>query len=810
MEIFWQDLRYSLRTLWKSPGFTLIAVVALALGIGANTAIFSVVNAVLLRPLPYPSPEKLVWIWETSPVNEIKQEVASYPNFNDWRQQSQSFEGMAAFANSYQFLTGPDGTPERLSAAAIVGDYFKVLGVQPMLGRTFLPEENQGGNQRAVILSYGLWQQRFGGKPELLEQTVMLQGNPFRVVGIMPPQFQHPQPGMSQPPQLWIPLDVKVERGRRGDFLGVVARLKPGVSMEQARTEMATIAGRLEQSYPATNAGWSTIVLPLHERFVGDFRRPLVLMLGAVGFLLLIACANVANLLLARATMRFKEIAVRTALGARRRRIVRQLLTEHVLLALMGGALGLLLAFWGIDALLALSPSDIPRLDATGIDRWVLLFTLAVSLATGVIFGLMPALNASKLNLNELMKEGGRSNIESSRGNRLRNVLAVSEIALSLLLLAGAGLLIKSFLRLQDVKPGYNPSHVLTAELNPPASKYAENSQIVNFYDQLLTQLAAQPGVQSVGLTSALPLSGGGDILAFSIEGRSLASNERVPDAEARVVSPDYFRTMEIPLLRGRQLSEQDGPNTPFAMVISDSLVRRYFGNDDPLGKRITFGNPNAKDARWYNVVGVVGDVRQADLADEPYAQVYRSSRQVPRRAQTLVVRTAGDPQAFVETLRSQLSGVDPQQALYNIRTAEQVVAQSIARPRFNMLLITIFAVVALLLAAVGIYGVISYTVTQRTHEIGIRMALGARPSSVFKMVVGHGLVLALLGVGAGLVASFGVMRLLSSLLFGVTPTDFVTLSAVSVMLIVIVALASYIPARRATKVDPLIALRYE
>src|SRR5829696_539529 len=810
MEIFWQDLRYSMRMLWKSPGFTLIAVVALALGIGANTAIFSVVNAVVLRPLPYPSPEKLVWIWETSPVNEIKQEVASYPNFNDWRQQNQSFEGMAAFAGSYLFLTSPDGTPERLSGAVVVGDFFKVLGVQPMLGRTFLPEENQGGNQRAVILSHGLWQQRFGGKRELLEQTVMLQGNPFTVVGIMPPQFQHPQPGMSQPPQLWIPLDVKVERARRGDFLGVVARLKPSVSIEQARAEMATIAGRLEHSYPATNAGWSTIVLPLHERFVGDFRRPLVLMLGAVGFLLLIACANVANLLLARATMRFKEIAVRTALGARRGRIVRQLLTEHVLLALMGGALGLLLAFWGIDALLALSPRDIPRLDATGIDRWVLLFTLTVSLGTGVIFGLLPALSASKLNLNELMKEGGRSSIESSRGNRLRNVLAVSEIALSLLLLVGAGLLVKSFLRLQDVKPGYNPSHVLTAELNPPASRYAENTQIVNFYDQLLTQLAAQPGVQSAGLTTALPLSGGGDVLAFSIEGQSLGTNERVPDAEARVVSPDYFRTMEIPLLRGRLLDGRDGPDAPFAMVISDSLVRRYFRNEDPLGKRITFGDPSAKDARWYNVVGVVGDVRQADLADEPYAQVYRSSRQVPRRAQTIVVRTAGDPQAFVETLRSQLSALDPQQALYNVRTAEQVVAESIAKPRFNMLLITIFAVVALLLAAVGIYGVISYTVTQRTHEIGIRMALGARPFGVFKMVVGQGLVLALIGVGAGLVASFGVMRLLSSLLFGVTPTDVVTLSAVSGMLIFIVVLASYLPARRATKVDPLVALRYE
>ena len=810
METFLQDLRYSMRTLWKSPGFTVIAVVALALGIGANTAIFSVVNAVLLRPLPYQSPERLVWIWETSPINEIKQEVASYPNFNDWRQQSQSFDSMCAFVGTNLILTGTDGTPERLPGAAIVGDFFSVLGVQPMLGRAFFPEENQGGAQRAVILSHALWQRRFGGNRELVGQTVTLQGNPFTVVGVMPPQFQHPEPGVRQPPQLWVPLDVKDPRGRRSDFLSVIARLKSNASIEQARAEMANIAGRLEQSYPATNAGWSTIVLPLHERFVGDVRRALLLLLGAVGFLLLIACANVANLLLARATMRFKEIAVRTALGARRGRIVRQLLTEHVLLALIGGTLGLLLAYWGIDALLALSPGDIPRLEAIGIDRWVLLFTLTVSLATGVIFGLLPALSASKLNLNELMKEGGRSSTEGSRGNRLRNGLAVSEVALSLLLLIGAGLLIKSFLRLQDVKPGYNPGHVLTAELTPPATRYSENQQIVNFYDQLLGQLSTQPGVQSAALTTGLPLSGGGDVLAFSVEGRTQGTNERVPDAEARVVSPDYFRTMEIPLLRGRQLTERDGPDAPFAIVISDSLARRYFGNEDPLGKRITFGDPNAKDARWYNIIGVVGDVRQADLAAEPYAQVYRSYRQTPRRAQTIVVRTAGDPHAFVETLRKQLSALDPQQALYNVRTAEKVVAESIARPRFNMLLITIFAVVALLLAAVGIYGVISYTVTQRTHEIGIRMALGARPLDVFKMVVRQGLVLALVGVGAGLAASFGVMRLLRSLLFGVTPTDFVTLAGVSGILILIAVLASYIPARRATKVDPLTALRYE
>ena len=807
METIWQDLRYSLRTFWKTPGFALIAILALALGIGANTAIFSVVNAVLIRPLPYAAPEQLVWIWESSPANEIPQEVASYPNFNDWRQQSQSFNGMAGFVSNNSFLTATDGTLERIPSGAVVGDFFSVLGVIPMYGRTFLPDE---GESRVVILSHALWQRRFGGDPQIVGQQIAMQGGQTTVVGIMPPHFQHPEPGLKVQPQLWVPLNTKNITARRGDFLGVVARLKPGATVEQARAEMKNIAERLAQQYPATNANWTTIVLPLHERFVGNVRPALLLLLGAVGFLLLIACANVANLLLARATTRLKEIAIRSALGAGRRRIMRQLLTENIVLALLGGGVGLLLAFWGVAALRALSPRDIPRLDAIGIDRWVLLFTLGISVATGVIFGLLPTLGASKLNLNELMKEGGRGGSDGRSRSRLRSALVVGEIALSLLLLIGAGLLVKSFLRLQDTKPGYNPTNLLTAELTPPSSKYKENQQIVNFYDQLLEQLKHQPGVKAAGLTSALPLSGGGDVLGFAVEGRQVNTNERAPDAEARIISPDYFHAMEIPLLRGRLFNESDNTEAPFALVISDSLARRYFRDEDPLGKRITFGNPAAKDVRWYGIVGVVGDVRQADLANQPYEQIYRSYRQVPRRALTVMARTTGDPLAFVETLRNQVRAVDPQQTIYNVRTAEIVLAESIARPRFNMLLITIFAVVALLLATVGVYGVISYTVSQRTQEIGIRMALGARPRDVLKMVVGQGLLLALIGVGAGLIASFAVMRLLVSLLYGVTPTDFATFATVSAALMLIVAIASYIPARRATKVDPLVALRYE
>ncbi|HZG54139.1 MAG TPA: ABC transporter permease [Pyrinomonadaceae bacterium] len=807
-----QDLRYGLRTLWKSPGFTYIAVLALALGIGANTAIFSVVNTVLLRPLPYNAPDRLVWLWETSPRNDIPKEVASYPNFDDWRQQNQNFESVAGFTGTTASLTGTDGEPERLPGAAVLGDFFTVLGVEPMLGRKFLPEENEEGKHRVVILSHGLWQRQFGSDAQIVGRQIGLNNAQYTVVGVMPPNFQHPNPEARRRVELWLamPVNESMRNGRRSDFLSVIARLKGGVSVEQASAEMTTIAARLEQQYPETNSGWGVIVQPLHQRFTGDVRPALLMLLGAVGFLLLIACANVANLLLARSSTRLKEIAIRTALGAGRGRIVRQLLTESIVLSLLGGALGLLVAFWGIDALLAISPGNIPRLESVGIDRQVLLFTLGISLVTGIVFGLAPALTVSNPNLNEMLKESGRSSSEGVRGRRLRNALAVAEIALSLVLLVGAGLLIKSFLRLQDVKPGFNPENLLAAELVLPTSKYAENQQVVNFYDQLLQQLAQQPGVQGVAATSALPLGGGGDVLAFSVEGRALGSTERVPDAESRIISPDYFRTLQIPLRSGRLLDQRDNQQAPRAVLVSETLARKFFPGEDPVGKRITFGNPQAADVQWLNVVGVVGDVRQSGLDEEPYAQVYRSYLQAPRRALTVIVRTAGAPLNMLDPLRGQIRALDRQQPLYNARTVEQVINDSIARPRFNMLLITILAVVAMILATVGIYGVVSYMVTQRTHEIGIRMALGARPLDVFRMVLRQGLLLAVLGVGSGLVAAFALTRLLSSLLYDVRSTDIVTFAGVSALLTAVVLLACYIPARRATKVDPMVALRYE
>ncbi len=806
------EIRFAFRQLRKSPGFTFIAILTLALGIGANTAIFSVVNAVILRPLPYKAPEQLVWIWETSPKNEIEEEPLSFPNFNDFRQQAHSFEAVGAFTGAAPILSGADGEPERLTGAAVVGDFFSVLGVEPVLGRKFVPEENEDGKNRVAILSHAFWQRRFGGDPSLVGQQIQLNGNQYTVVGVMPPTFQDPVAAARRPVELWMPLAVteRMRSARRSDFLSVIARLKHGGTVEQARAELKGIASRLEQQYPDTNTNWSVIVEPLHETLTGNVRPALLILLGAVAFLLLIACANVANLLLARASARQREIAVRSALGASRARIIRQLLTENMLLSLAGGAAGLFIAWWGTRALLALSPGNIPRLSSVGLDPQVLLFTLLVSLVTGVLFGLAPALIVSKLNLNEMLKEGGRSSAEGAGGRRLRNGLAVAEIALSLILLVGAGLLIRSFLRLQEVNPGFNPDNLLAAELSLPSAKYAENQQVVNFYDQLLARVAEQPGVRSAALTTSLPLTGGGDILAFSVEGRPVARTDRTPDAEARVVNPDYFRTMEIPLRRGRVLTDQDAPDAPDAVVINEALARKYFAEEDPVGKRITFGDPQAANVEWFNIVGVVGDVRQSTLQAEPYPQVYSAYRQTPRRALTIVLRTAGEATSMANTLRQQVWSLDRQQPLHNVRTVAQVLAQSIARPRFNTLLITILAGVALVLAAVGIYGVISYSVTQRTHEIGVRMALGASSSNVLRLVVGQGMLLAGMGLAVGVLGAFAVTRIMGTLLYGVSANDPITYIALVLLLGVIALVASYIPARRAMRVDPVVALRNE
>jgi len=640
-------------------------------------------------------------------------------------------------------------------------------------------------------------------------QTITLNGNPYTVVGIAPQGLKDPTPEQSKPAQLWTPLPFNLDQaGRRSDYLSVVARLKPDVTVTQAQAEMNTITSRLAQQYPDSNTGWSTKLVSLQERMVGDVRTALWLLMGVVGFLLLIACANVANLLLARSAARQQEIAIRRALGADRWRLIRQFLTESVLLALCGGLLGALLALWGVEVLVAISPKNIPRVNEINLNWQVLSFTFLISLVTGIVFGLLPALHATTPDLTESLKEGGRSSTEGLRGSRLRSSLVVSEIAIALVLLIGAGLMVKSFARLQRVDPGFHPERILTFDLQLPSAKYKEDEKVVGFFNQFMGRVAAQPKVESVAAISALPLSGGGDIISFEVEGRPASSPGDTPDAEYRIVTPAYFATMGIALLKGENFNERHTADMPAAMIINETFARRYFSGEDPIGHRINLGDPQ-KDP-WRAIIGVVRDVRHDGLDTEPYPQMYSALAQFPRRAMTMVARTNGDPLGLVPSLRSELAGIDRDQPLYNVRTMEQVMSASIARQRFNMMLIAGFASVGLILAAVGIYGVISYSVTQRTHEIGIRMALGAQQKDVLKLVVGQGMLLVLVGVVIGLAAAFMLTRLMSSLLYGVTATDPLTFIALSVLLSVIALLACLIPARKAMKVDPMIALRYE
>jgi putative ABC transport system permease protein len=792
----------------KKPGFTVVAVLALALGIGANTAIFSVIYTVLLSPLPYPNANRLVWIWETNPTSGIKQEPASLPNFNDWKTQSQSFEGMAAFAQAALTLTS-EREPERIRAAIVSANFLTVLNKEPVLGRNFIAEENEPGKNRVVILSHSLWQRRFGASAGIINQAITLNGNPYTVVGVLPPDFKIPGTEQPMATELFVPLAFNFQQaGRRADYLGVVARLKPGVGTAQAQAELNTIAARLEQQYPASNAGWGVRLLSLHERMVGDVRAALWLLMGVVAFLLLIACANVANLLLARSAARQQEIAIRRALGADRQRLIRQFLTESVLLSLLGGVLGSLVAMWGVEVLAALTPGNIPRLDEVRLNWTVLVFTFAVSALTGVVFGLFPALHATNPNLTETLKEGGRSSTGGRSGNRLRNSLVVSEIAIALVLLVGAGLMVKSFVRLQEVDPGFHPERILTADLALPRAKYKEDAQITAFYDQFLGRVASQPGVEAVAAISALPLGGGGDVVSFEVEGRPAPPPNQVVDAEYRIITPNYFATMGIPLVRGEGFTPRHTSDVAGVMIINETMARRYFPGEEPIGKRINLGDPQRDP--WRTIIGIARDVRHEGLDTAPYPQMYAPLAQFPRSAMTLVARVQGDPLALVPNMRGELRAIDRDQPLTNLRTMEQVLAQSIARQRFNMTLIAIFSVVGLVLASVGIYGVISYSVTQRTHEIGIRMALGAQRRDVLKLVLGQGILLALIGVGIGLFAALALTRVMSSLLFGVSATDPLTFGAVALLLATVALLACFIPARRAMRVDPMVALRYE
>ncbi|MDQ3802556.1 MAG: ABC transporter permease [Acidobacteriota bacterium] len=811
MRTLLQDLRFAARVLWKSPGVSAVAVVALTLGIGANTAIFSVVNAVLLRPLPYKDPERLVRLSEDS--ERVPQMSVAYPNFLDWREQQTVFEQMAAMQLQSYNLSG-GGEAERLSGRNVSPEFFSVLGVAPALGRTFTEEENARGRERVVVLSHGLWQRRFGGDKGILGRAVTLNGEPFTVVGVLPRGFLY-----GSPTDVFVPIGSALDEmmmSSRGYHPGiyVLARLKDGVGLERAREEMKAIAARLAAQYPASNSGNTVRMQPLGEYFVGEIRPSLLILLAAVGMVLLIACANVANLLLARAAARGREIAIRTALGASRLRIVRQLLTESVTLALAGGVCGLLLALWGVDLLRSLTADNLPPTAEVGLDANVLLFTLAVSLVTGVAFGLAPALQASRMDLNTSLKEGGRSQSGGVGRQRMRNILVVAEVALSLLLLIGAGLMLKSFFRLRQAEIGFNPQNLLTMQVSRTVGKGEDPARAAAFFDQLRERLEATPGVGAAAYTGGMPMLGAPDT-SVMVAGRPAPEPGKAPQAVLFITSPGYLEAMGIRLVRGRFFDEHDDANSQLVAVVDEAFARIIFPGEDPVGQRLK-GGGDVPDAE---IVGVVEHVNNYGLnvPEAVQPQLYYAFKQVPKNYMAdalgnvyVAVRTSGDPAALVPAVRREAQALDPAQPLYNINTMEEVLAQSVATQKLSMLLLGLFAGVALALAAVGLYGVMSYTVTQRRHEIGVRMALGARPSDVLRMVVGQGMLLTAVGIGVGLLGALAATRLMASLLYGVSATDPATFAGIPLVLASVALAANYIPARRAMKVDPMEALRYE
>lgn len=801
MESLWQDLRYSGRMLLKYPGFTIIAVLTLALGIGANTAIFSIVNAVLLRPFPYHAPEQLVTLGEFVPRGSV-----SYPNFVDWRAQSTLFDSVSAVRSNESYNFTGAGEPERVQGRLVSAGFFSLLGMKPILGRDFVAEDDHPGATPTVVLGYSFWSRRFGNDPNIIGKQITLNNRSYTIVGVAPKNFQYGLDDIS------IPIGLSAERFKnRGSDPGiaVVARLKPNVSQQQAQAETEMVYARMEQQYPDTNTGRRGVLLSLHETFVGDVRQPLLILLGAVGLVLLIACANVANLLLVRASTRRREMSVRVALGANRSRIIRQLLTESLLLALLGAALGTLIALWGTSFIANQLPDGIPRLAEASVDMRVLGFTLGVSLLTGLLFGIAPSLQASRLNLTESLKEGDRSSA-GGRG-RLRSVLVVSEVALTLTLLVGAGLLIQSFRRVLQVDPGFDPQNLLTMQVsvNNP-----DGQQVASFFNQLQENVRKLPGVRSVAISNGLPLVTANQP-TFFIEGRPLPEKGKEPGAIRYTVSPDYFQTLGIELLKGRVFTAHETPATPLTVVIDEALAR-HFENQDPIGQRIS---QSSSGTPAYEIIGVVRHVEQYNLDGQAVQtpQFYMNINQIPvdrlpgsTRRINLLTRTDVEPMSLTSAVRGQITALNKDQPVFNVRTMDQIVDQSMATRRFSMMLLAVFAVVALALASIGIYGMMSYSVAQRTREIGLRMTLGAQRGNVLRLVIGNGMKLALVGVVLGLIAALALTRTMKTLLFGVSATDPVTFVAIALLLALVALIACWVPARRATKVDPLVALRYE
>ncbi len=811
IETLLQDLRFGLRMLAKNPGFTAVAVLTLALGIGANTAIFSVVNGVLLRPLPYPEPDRLVRIYERSAQFNLMS--VAYPNFLDWERMNRSFAGLAAYRGEAFNFTGP-GQPEYIPGAIATANFFSVLGVKPLQGRTFTPEEERQGANPVAMVSEGLWKRRFGGDTAVLGKSLVLDGQVYTVVGIVPRDCH-----LLDPAEVITPLwqwGRRMQLERREDHPGiqVVGQLRPGVSLPQARADMENIAHSLAQAYPKTNEGQGTTVVPLKNDIVGDVRPMLLLLQAAVGFVVLIACANVANLLLARSVARKREVAVRVALGASRGRVIRQFLTESVLVSLGGGGIGLLLASWGSAPLLAAVPGGLPRREAIALDGSVLLFTLVISLLTGILFGLAPALESSRSNVQEALKEGGRSAVGGQR--RTQSVFVVSEVALALVLLAGAGLLIRTLQHLWDVNPGLNPQHVLTMQVALSPTLFADPSAIRTAWRQLLDRVRSIPGVESAAVTILVPLSGDDNEMSFWTSGQPPSSMAQMPVALGYITTPGYLRTMGIPLQRGRYFTEQDSESSRKVVVIDEILARHFFPSQDPVGKQLQLAGFGPME-----IIGVAGHVKHwgldsddsAKIRDQLYFPFFQIPDQFMAQAKTglrLVLRTGSNPMSMVSAVSKQVMGPGRDQPVYNVNSMEQLISSSVARRRFMRLLLVVFAGLALTLAAIGIFGVISYSLSQRTHEIGIRMALGAERRDVLALVVRQGLTLALAGVAIGLAAALGLTHFLAGMLYGVRPTDPITYLLACLLLTGVALLACCIPARRATKVDPMVALRYE
>jgi putative ABC transport system permease protein len=803
MEALFHDLRYAFRTLGRSPGFSLVVVLILALGIGANTAIFSFVNGVLLGSLPFPEADKLIVLGERNLEKGGNLSVVSPRNLEDWEKQSRTIEQFGAWRDWRFKIQTPEG-PNLVSAGIASPGLFTALGVKPVVGRLFVPEDCQPGRDHVVLISHSYWQANFGGDASAVGQSITLDNRVFTLVGVLPPSTESLPFGRFK---IWAPVSVDPDqflerhlRNRR-----VYGRLSPGVSIKEAQAEMDSIGQQLAAQYPKDNAGFSVSVVSLQDAQVSDVRATLLVLLGAVGLVLLIACANVANLLLARAAARRKEFAIRAALGAGRLALIRQLLTEAVVLALVGGAIGMLLAFWMVDLFVALSPSYIPHLDQVRLDGSVAAFALSVSLLTGILFGLAPALESSRVNLVEHLKEGQKTS-SAGLGSRMRGMLVVWQVALALVLLVGAGLLGQTFLRLVTLQPGFNPQNLLTVQVFLPTEKYQTRSKVTAFYQRATEEFRAIPGVRAVGTTSAGPQFGGYEPVDFLVEGQSAPTSGEYPRARFYNVGPDYFHTMQIPLLAGREFTELDTSEAPQVAIINQSMARRHFPGEEPLGKRLLL----VREKESVEIAGVVGDVNRFELDDVVEPEVYWPYMQKPRWATYFAIRTDSDPMSVVSAVRSRMLGLDKDVPVLNVSTIDHLVAAALRGPRFNAALIGACAGIALLLASFGLYALISYSVTQRTHEIGVRLAIGADQRDIFKLIVGQGMLLILIGVAIGLAASFALTRAMASLLFGVGATDALTFAFISLLLTVVSLLACYVPARRAMRVDPTAALRYE